>query len=84
MTESTGAPAGHQHHHGSRLAEQPDELLDVIRAANITFLCFLAQGLDLGAVLVIARHGKAVVGHVQQEIAPHDPQTDHADFKSRW
>ena len=71
---------GHQHHHRARLAEQSDELLNVCRAENIALLRFLAQGLDLGLVLVIARHRKAVVGHVQQEIASHDAQTDHADF----
>jgi hypothetical protein len=38
MTESTGSPGGHEHHHRARLAKQGDELLDIRRAANSTIL----------------------------------------------
>ena len=81
MTESTGATGGHQHHDRARFAKQRDEINDVLRAADIAFGRFLPQRLDLGRVLVVARHRKAVVGHVQHEIAPHDAQADHADFR---
>ena len=62
----------HKHHHRARLTEQTDELLNAVGAADIPPMCFLAKGFDLARVPVIARHGEAVVGHVQQEIAPHD------------
>ena len=77
-----GRAGGHQHHHRARLAQQADELLDVRRAADVTFLRFLAQRLDLGGPCR-SPPPEAVVGHVQHEIAPHDAQADHADFK-RW
>jgi hypothetical protein len=75
-----GSAGWHKHHDCARPTEQRDELPDVRRTASIEMLRFLAQGSDLCRVFIIPRHGKVVVGHVQEEVAPHDPQTDHAYF----
>src|ERR1019366_4721373 len=71
---------GYEQHDGARATEQSDELCNVCGAASIALPGFLAQGRDRGWVLVKTRHGDAVVRKVEHKIAPHDPQTDHADF----
>ena len=76
-----GRACGNEHHHCARLAKQVDELLDIRRATDVPVLRLLAQRRHFGRILVVASHGMSVIGHVQQEIAPHDAQANHADFK---
>ena len=49
---------------------------------DLPLLAFLGQRFDFGRVLVVAGHGKTLIGHVEQEIASHDAKADHPDFIS--
>ncbi len=75
--------SGHQHHDRARPPQRADEGRDVARALDVRRRGFPAQGLDLRGILVVAHRRKAVPGHVQQQIASHDAQTDHADLAAR-
>jgi hypothetical protein len=74
-----GRASGHEHHDRTRWAEQSDKVIGILHPASVPISRFLPQDSDLVWVLVIARHRKAVVGHVQREIAPHDAQAGQAD-----
>ena len=71
----------HEQHDRALFPKQRDELLDIHRGADVPVLGLPAQRGHLGGIIIIANHGMSVVGHVEHEIAPHDAQADHADFK---
>lgn len=71
---------GHEHHDRAWPPQKPDELRNVRRAVDLSLFAFLGQRIDFGRVLVVAGHGKTLIGHVEQEIASYDAKADHADF----
>jgi hypothetical protein len=75
-----GRPGRDEQHDGPGHAKHGDECPYVRRRAHIPVLGFMPQHLDLDLVVVISRHRESVPGHVQQEIASHDAQADHADL----
>ena len=70
----------HQQDEGPGPAQETDEFFQVVPGldgAGAHLVFHEVPGLLGGAV--IHRHGKAVVRHVQDKIAPHGPQADEAD-----
>ena len=69
-----------EHHDRPWLCQQVDELLDGLGNADVLALAILMQGGDLAGALVVPGDGKAMVRHVEHEVAPHHAQPDHADI----
>ena len=77
-----GRPGWNEHHHCAWNTEQCDEFFQTRGSANVTSFRFLAQRFYLAGVLVVTRHGMSVLRHVEQQIAAHNAQTNHAYFIS--
>ena len=69
-----------EYHDGARHAEQTHKLSYILRAADVAVLRLLTQRRYFANVLVIASHGKAVIRHVEQQVASHNAEANHADF----
>src|ERR1039458_2337095 len=81
MTQSTGGPAGTSIITARGLRRNAMNSLISAAPRKSPVPALRAQRRHFGGILVVASHRMSVIGHVQQEIAPHDAQADHADFK---
>ena len=77
-----GPPSRNEHHHCARHAEQVQKLWQALRAADLQVLRLLPQRRHFGGILIVAGHGMSVLRHVEQQIAAHNAQTNHAYFIS--
>ena len=63
----------------ARLLERTDELLQIVERMKVRGRVALCSVLRHIRRTVPPRHLKAVIRHVEREIAPHDPHADHSD-----